>query len=430
MRILALCVLLGLCLAAPALAVEQIIDVADDTGLRAALAQARPGTRIRIAPGNYRPAIYLSGLRGTEQAPIVIEGARPDSAPLFEGGNEAWHLSDCAYVTLRHIAVRGQKRNGVNVDDAGSFDTPAHHIRLEYLRVSDIGPQGNYDPIKLSGVDDFAVVGCRIEGWGGQAVDMVGCHRGLIEHCSFRGKQGFSQSAGPQTKGGSSQILIRNCRFEGPVARAVNLGGSTGMAYFRPRGAPYEARDITVEGCTFIGGQAPVAFVGVDGAQVRYNTIYRPAKWVLRILQETTAPGFVSCRRGRFEHNLVVFRRAEVSVFVNIGPHTQPGTFVFADNWWYCQDRPEASRPQLPTPEVGGIYGINPRLTKTAAGLRPLHPRATGHGAHAKPGNRTHAKPDDGTHAKPGNRTHAKPDDGTHAKPGNRTRAKPDDGTR
>ena len=32
-----------------------------------------------------------------------------------------------------------------------------------------------------------------------------------------------------------------------------------------------------------------MAFVGVDGSVVRYNTIYRPEKWVVRILQENTA---------------------------------------------------------------------------------------------------------------------------------------------
>ncbi len=381
MRTLCLAALLMFSLAARASAAEQVVQVADDGALRTALSRAHPGVRIRIAPGSYRPGIYVSGLRGTEQAPIVIEGARPEAPPLFEGGNEAWHLSDCAYVTLRHIAVRGQTRNGINVDDGGTFDTPAHHIRLEHLRVSDIGPNGNYDAIKLSGVDDFAVLGCRIEGWGGQAVDMVGCHRGVIEECRFRGKEGFSQSAGPQAKGGSSQITIRRCWFEGPVARAVNLGGSTGMAFFRPRGAQYEAKDITVEGCTFVGGEAPVAFVGVDGAQVRYNTIYRPEKWVLRILQETTAPGFVRCRNGRFEHNLVVFRRADVGVFVNIGPNTQPETFVFARNWWYCEDRPAASRPQLPTAESGGVYGLDPRLARPEDGLRPTKPQAAGYGA-------------------------------------------------
>ncbi len=139
-----------------------------------------------------------------------------------------------------------------------------------------------------------------------------------------------------------------------------------------------------IEGCTFLGSQAPIAYVGVDGAVVRYNTIYHPGKWVLRILQETTEKGFAPCAGGRFEHNLVVFRSAEVQVFVNVGPNTRPETFKFTDNLWYCEDRPEASRPMLPTPEIGGLYGVDPQLQAPAKNLfQPQNRQAAQFGAAA-----------------------------------------------
>lgn len=364
----------------------QVVSVNDDASLRAALRDARPATTIKIAPGRYRPGVYAAKLRGTAADPIVIEGADPARPPSFEGGGEAWHLSDCEFVTLRNIAVRGQSSNGINVDDGGTPETPSHHIILENVRVAEVGPTGNRDGIKLSGVDDFVVRRSVVEGWGGQAVDMVGCHRGLIEDCTVQGREGFSQHSGPQTKGGSSQIVIRGCRFFDAGGRAVNLGGSTGLAYFRPKGALYEAKDIRVEGCVFVGSQAPVAFVGVDGAVVRYNTFYRPAKWVLRILQETTAAGFAPCRNGRFEHNLVVFRRADVQIFVNVGPHTRPETFAFAENLWFCEDRPGSSKPQLPAAETGGVYGLDPKLAAPEKRqFEPKDPKAAAFGASALP---------------------------------------------
>ena len=360
--------------------------MADDSSLRAALGTAKPGTHIRIAPGRYAPELYVRNLRGTAEAPIVVEGADAGDPPLFQGGGTGWHLVDCEYVTLRNIAVRGQSSNGINVDDGGTFDTPAHHVTLEKLRVSDIGPQGNHDPIKLSGVDDFVVRECVIEGWGGQAIDMVGCHRGLIERCTFRGKPGFSQDTGPQTKGGSRDVTVRGCFFENVGDRGVNIGGSTGLSVFRPQDAPYEAKDICVEGCVFVGGEAPVAYVGVDGAIVRYNTIYRPGKWVMRILQETTGNRFPPCRNGRFEHNLVVFRSKDVAPAVNIGPHTRPDTFRFAENLWFCEDRPDRSKPDLPAAETGGLYGIDPKLSDPARNrFEPEEPRASLFGAAALP---------------------------------------------
>jgi len=364
-----------------------VVDVTDDAGLQAALRRAAAGTRIRIAPGRYQPGVFASGLKGAPNRPIVIEGADPEKPPLFEGGQTGWQLSDCEHVTLRNLAVRGQQANGINIDDGGSLETPARHIVLERIRVADVGPQGNFDGIKLSGVDDIAVRDCTVEGWGGQAIDLVGCHRAVIENCTFRGRPGFSQSTGPQTKGGSNQIVIRRCLFLDAGSRAVNLGGSTGLAYFRPRGALYEARDICVEGCTFVGSQTPVAFVGVEGAVVRYNTIYRPGKWVLRILQETNQPGFAPCGNNRFERNLIVYRRGDVQIAANVGPHTRPDTFAFADNLWFCEDRPEASRPDLPAAETGGAYGVDPRLdSPDDHRFRPQNPQAARFGASAWPG--------------------------------------------
>jgi hypothetical protein len=162
----------------------------------------------------------------------------------------------------------------------------------------------------------------------------------------------------------------------------VQIGGSTGPRVFRPQDAPYEAKDITVEGCTFVGCEAAAAYVGVDGATVRHCTIYHPRKWVIRILQESVGPRFVPCRNGRFEHNLVVFRHADVRTFVNVGPNTAPETFMFAENLWYCDDRPSASRPELPAPERNGVYGVDPKLANPAElDFRPRNPTAAKYGA-------------------------------------------------
>ena len=113
----------------------------------------------------------------------------------------------------------------------------------------------------------------------------------------------------------------------------------------------------------FDGCLAPVAFVTLDGdAVVRNNTIYQP-RWALRILQETTSPEFVPSRNGVFEDNIIVFHSEKWATGgVNIGPGTAPETFRFARNVWYCEDRPELSRPDLPAKEVDGLVGQNPLL--------------------------------------------------------------------
>ena len=290
-----------------------------------ALRRAKPGTTILVAPGKYRGGLSQAKLAGTKERPIVIAGADSANPPVIEGGGSGLHLSSPGHVELRDLVIAGASGNGLNIDDSGAIDTPAHDLVLRNIVVRDVGPRGNRDGIKLSGVRDFRIEGCQVQRWGnsGSGIDMVGCKNGLIKNCKFFEATGDAAN-GVQTKGGTSDIVIQHCRFENAGGRAVNVGGSTGLAYFRPRDAKYEAKDITVEDCEFLGGMAAVAFVGVDGAVVRHNTIYRPRRWPIRILQESTDERFVACKNGKFNNNVIAFRSDEVREIVNIGGKTAP----------------------------------------------------------------------------------------------------------
>lgn len=376
----------------PELASGADVTVRDAAGLKAAIAKATPGTRILIEPGSYTGGFHFTQLRGEADRPIVLAAAQPEQPPIFEG--KGMQFSAPAYVELRDLVFRRIQGNGLNIDDGGvGGSAKAHHVKLSGLRLADVGPEGNLDGIKLSGLEDFEIRDCLIERWGtgGSGIDMVGCHRGLIEGTTLRQVPG-EQSSGIQCKGGTSEITIRRNRFENAGARAVNLGGSTGLEFFRPpltqSGEHTEARDLRVEGNEFIGSASPIAFVGVDGAVVRFNTIYRPGRWAIRILQETKAPGFVPSRNGEFSDNLVVFHSDDWAAGgVNIGEGTSPETFRFARNWWYCLDHSSQSKPHLPTEEAGGVYGVDPLLRDPEKGeLRPRSGSpAEKVGAHALP---------------------------------------------
>jgi hypothetical protein len=347
----------------------QDVRVTNIAELRQAVANARPGTRVLIAPGEYRGGLSFANLNGTADKKIVIAGADPSQRPRLNG----MHLSRISHVVIEGIVIDGATGNGINIDDGGSITQPSHHVELSNIHVTQT-PKGNIDGIKLSGLDEFTVKNCLVENWGGSAIDMVGCHRGLIEDCTF--KNGGDN--GVQGKGGTSDVVVRKSRFENAGQRSVNLGGSTGLQFFRPANAKYEAKNLTVEGCTFVGSVAPFAFVGVDGATVRFNTVNAPEKWAIRILQETTAEGFVPSRNGVFTDNIVVFRSTNwASGGINIGPNTAPSTFKFERNWWYCSDRPANSRPQLPTQEANGTYGTDPQFIDPMGGnfqLKPTSP--------------------------------------------------------
>lgn len=355
------------------------VRVSSPAEFRAAMAGVKPGTRVLLAPGDYDGGFLFANVRGEAGHPIVIAGADPQRPPVIRAGNTGLQLSGAAYVEIQDIAFSRLAHNGLNIDDGGQVAAPAssHHVTLRRLRVSDIGSEGNHDGIKLSGLWDFRVEDCTIERWGtkgGSAIDLVGCHRGLIVANTIRHQDPEPPNCtGVQAKGGSSEIAIRRNRFEHAGGRAVNIGGSTGRPFFRPAlagdGPHAEARAIRVEGNTFVGAGAPVAFVGVDGAVVRFNTVERPGRWALRILQENREPGFIACRRGEFTDNLVLFDSARwAESGVNVGAGTAPETFTFARNGWLCVDRPERSQPKLPVPETGGAYGAAVEAVRSRIG--------------------------------------------------------------
>lgn len=332
------------------------IIVRDANALRDSLRDLKSGTTLKIGPGDYSGGQHVVGVDS-----LTVEALDSKNPPLFKGGANAWHFSRCPNLTVRHLRISGQSGNGLNLDDGGMFDSPVTGITLEHLEISDIGPKGNRDGIKCSGLDKLTIRDCTLTGWGGQGIDMVGCHDSLITGCRFTGKSGFSATAGVQTKGGSSDITVEKCHFINSGERPLNVGGSTGLDLFRPLGAKFEAKNIVVRDNIIEGSSCAAAFVGVDGGEFVGNTILYPEKWIFRILQETTEPGFAPCRNVLVQDNRIIFRRAQVQIEINVGSGTRPETFRFEGNHWFAEDRPQASKPQLPSAEKGGTYGIDPR---------------------------------------------------------------------
>lgn len=331
------------------------IEVKTPDELKAAIGKLKGGDVLKIGPGEYPGGNSASGLEK-----LTVEALDPKSPPLFKGGTNAWQFSRCPGLKLSHLHCRGQSGNGFNIDDGGKLDQPVKGVVLEDLRVEDIGPDGNFDGIKCSGLQDLRIERCEISGWGGQAIDFVGCWDSVIRDCKITGKKGFSQHTGPQFKGGCRNITIEKCVLKDVGERPIHAGGSTGLDYFRPQGAKYEAKDIIIRDNTIEGGVCACAFTGVDGAEFTGNTIVRPEKWIFRILQETREPGFAPCRNVKISGNKITFRREQVGVGteLNVGEGTSPETFQFEKNTWLAEDKPAASKPKLPVEEKGGVYGL------------------------------------------------------------------------
>lgn len=329
------------------------------SNISAAAPNAQPGDTILIHEGIYSGGQFMTNLQGTPDNWIYISNA-PGEEVIFQGSTEALHFIDAAYVKVSGLIFEQQTGNGVNCDDGGSYETPSHHLIFDNCIFREMNASGNNDLLKLSGVDSFEVRNCQfLDGSaGGSGIDMVGCHYGVFTDNEFEnmGSNSF------QIKGGSAHIRIERNFFKNGGQRTLNLGGSTGLAYFRPDTAHYEAANIDVYSNIIVGSWAAVAYVGSVNVNVVNNTIYQPENWVIRILQETVDPDrFLECGDNSFRNNLIVLGNS-ISTETNIGPNTRPETFTFSNNLWYHFENNSWAGPNIPVDDVNGIVGVDPEL--------------------------------------------------------------------
>jgi hypothetical protein len=110
-----------------------------------ALANAKPGSVIKLIPGIYHDGLPIVGLGGASTQPIVIEAANPARPPRFLARPQKNTVSiiNSSYVQIRNLILDGR---GFPVDavKAEGHSRYAHHITLDGLRIINHGAdQGN-----------------------------------------------------------------------------------------------------------------------------------------------------------------------------------------------------------------------------------------------------------------------------------------------
>lgn len=324
---------------------------------------AVPGDTIFFQKGVFPGGEIIRNLKGSEDKWITIFASGTDSV-IIRGGATSWQFADPAYLRIEGFIFEEQSANGMNVDDGGDYSTPARHLIIKNCAFRNIKASGNNDLLKLSGLNQFEIVGCKFSNGspGGSGIDMVGCHQGTISSCEFEG-QGSNSI---QAKGGSQYIQIIRNKFVNGGQRSVNLGGSTGLPYFRPMDAAFEASNLEVYSNIFVGSDAPIAFVGCVNSKVINNTIYKPGKWVVRILQENTNPRFAQCGENTFCNNLIYYGYLRIET--NIGSNTRSETFRFANNFWFDFSATQAHLPTIPVKDSTIVFGLDPKFVNAESG--------------------------------------------------------------
>jgi hypothetical protein len=81
------------------------VTASDTAGLRRAVAGAKPGRTILIAPGTYEGGLTARRLRGQPGSPITLRAADPQRPPVFRGGSYGIHLSGVAHLELHDLIL-------------------------------------------------------------------------------------------------------------------------------------------------------------------------------------------------------------------------------------------------------------------------------------------------------------------------------------
>jgi hypothetical protein len=320
------------------------------------------GTAVYLHAGTYPGGVLLSDIRGTSASPVWIAGAPGESRPIIKGGGDGLHFIRPRYLVVQDLDIRDAAGNGINVDDGDEVGNTeaARFVVLQRLTISDTGarPAGIADCLKLAGVSDVAVLHSTFgqcgdgPGSGAVGVGGVGVHRATVAFNRFSGN-GYGAV---QFKGGSDEVDIVGNVIRDAGWRGVNMGGSTGPEFFRPPLSDsrpnYEAARIRVQANVFVGGEAAAAFTGCVDCEFSHNTVVDPSKWAVRILQETVSAGryaFAPASKGRVAGNIFYFRRSDLNTGedINIGPGTDPASFLSTRNVWYAHDAPRQSSPRL-----------------------------------------------------------------------------------
>jgi MYXO-CTERM domain-containing protein len=106
---------------------------ADPSSYEALLPTLQPGDTLNLAPGTYTGGLNITGLNGTEAAPIVVAGP-PGGGAIFEGNAccNTVEITDSSHVVIRGITVDGMGIDGVfGVSAKGSSANTVHHITVE-----------------------------------------------------------------------------------------------------------------------------------------------------------------------------------------------------------------------------------------------------------------------------------------------------------
>jgi hypothetical protein len=365
--------------------------------------KAKPGDEILLMPGRHDP-VTLTGLHGTAERPIIIRGIDPKSPSVIAATRYGLRLIDSRHVEVSNIAIDGATINGIAIESAvdgletspDAFE-PVGPLLLERITIVNTGPTGRLGTaaqrhaIHLRHVSRVRILDCRVDGWVGSGLEIVGGREITVVNSNFFGQKDRRQLSGIRVRAGAQRVRIRNCHFRNAGDQGVAIGAGSSLEDFLPRiaddappGSLYEALRVHVTGSIFEGGLCAIAFVNCDRAIVRNCTIVRPQRTIVSIRNDQTDPRFAGAAHCAFGSNIITWEPGDITSLAHIGRGAELASASLEQNLWWTP-APAADLEQLgPFPGTAAfpqITDVDPELDEN---LVPESAAASAFGANPR----------------------------------------------
>jgi hypothetical protein len=260
------------------------LTVASAARLRAAIATARPGDEILIAPGRYATPLRFDRTNsGSAARPVVVRARDGLGSVVIDGAGASITIkfSGATHVEIRDLEITGGGHHGVFLERG------ARHIAIRRNRIYDnhrIRPLDSHAELKGSGGEgrpaDIAIVGNEIfhtthpAGGNFQGIDCNFCERFRIEGNYLHDINSptaepyshYDRGACIQIKSASRDTVIAGNR----IVRC-HLGivyGGEGLAH------PGHWAGVVANNLIHDSAELAIAIVDVRGGRVYHNTLF------------------------------------------------------------------------------------------------------------------------------------------------------------
>ncbi|MCP3903295.1 MAG: right-handed parallel beta-helix repeat-containing protein [Planctomycetes bacterium] len=382
---------LALALAPTALATQHLI--AHGESWEHLSGTLKPGDEVILMPGRHQP-VTLDAAHGSSERPIVIRGLDPKRPPVIVADRYGIRMRDPRHVRIENVIVSGATIHGISLEgsatDPDANDLGSGPVNLTNVLIDDTGPKGLRHAINARLITKLRVETCRITGWAGSGLEIVGCEDVEVRGCRFVGKEEFEQVSGIRVRGGSDRVKIDRCRFTATGKEAVCIGGRSKLEEFRipitddtEPGSLHEASRVWVTRCITEGGACAFSFVQCERSSVRQCTILGPKQAVVSLRHEQSDPRFGSATGCSFGSNLITWTADEMASLTHLGTGADRTALTLADNLWWTTGM------ETTLPHLGSFPGVEqfPQVTevdpKLDEALRPTVAAAEMFGAFA-----------------------------------------------